>query len=205
MTNKWKWLVGLSLAIAAGASLIASGQSVTFRPTSDPFSVGCYDTLNQQADTMVLGFKEKSGMAAAGICAQEWAAQGHPVGENLVTCVVNGGGLGVFPNSSGLSAEDACASIGAAVPENGRPYGGFSAEEIRAFDRELATRYEATWNAGSTCRSVDVLHRVANEVIARSASPSWSVLDLTSSGGRRCATFTIDALGAKVILVDADL
>jgi hypothetical protein len=188
------------VTLMAGASYLAS------RPTSDPFSVGCYDGLDQQADTMILAFKGNGSLGAAGICAKEWQAQGHEVSQNLVTCVVTGGGLGVFPNSSGMRPEDACASIGASIPEGGTPYGGLSAEQVRALDQEIASRYEATWNAsGLTCRGADVLQRVITNAIKATGATAWKIEDVTSASGHNCATFTIDSLGARVLMIDAEV
>jgi hypothetical protein len=200
---KRTWLLLTTVMIAGGVVSLAGGPAMTSRSTSDPFTVGCYDTLSQQADTMVLAFKGNGNLDAASICAKEWQAQGHPVSPNLATCVVTGGGLGVFQNPSGMNVEDACASIGASVPEGGTPYGGLSAEEVRAFDRAIASRYEATWDpSGPTCRGVGVLRRVVDSTISAKATGSWSGQDLTTASGDHCATFTIDALKAKVIMTN---
>jgi hypothetical protein len=180
----------------------ASGSSTSSRHTSDPFSVGCYHDLDQQADTIILGIKGWGGNRPAEACADEWEAVGHPLTENLVTCVVTGGGLGVFPNEAALSQEDACGSIGASVPAHGRPYGGLSIGEVRSLDRRLAGRYEATWQDGSTCRSAEELRDVAEDVIDDSATQEWTVTDSTSAEGRSCATFRIEALSAEVVLID---
>lgn len=77
------------------AILLTSAGYLSTRPTTDPFTVGCYDALDQNSDTMVLPFKGNGNLQAAELCAKEWMAQGHSVPDSLVTCVVSGGGLGV--------------------------------------------------------------------------------------------------------------
>jgi hypothetical protein len=218
-------LVGIVLGVALLAATTAAAYALISRPTTDPLSVGCYERLDQEADTAVfrIGRSDES-LGAAAICAREWqGAFGEPAPANLVTCVVDGGGTGVFPIRPGLAPEEACASIHASLPAvGGTPYGGLSAEQVRELARDLEARYEALAETPECVGLVDLEASVQGS-LDRFGASAWSVEDLTSAtqewtfpdgrtqtvsvpetaDGQRCAGYAISAVAAKMILVNA--
>lgn len=193
--NKWALCVA---GVAVGAALVAAAPGVQERPTSDPFTVGCYDSLDQQANTTIVAYTPQTHrLSPEELCTQEWASQGHPAHHDLVTCVVDGGGTGVFATNDAASPADACGSIGAATAGSGR-YGAMTASQVRAFGWNLGRRYEATWSGNATCSASSVLEDVATEAIAQSPGrDSWTVrVDEASD----CAHFTIDVSAAEVVI-----
>lgn len=202
----WGKAILLIALMGSTAVLVASGPSVTYRSTSNPFSVGCYDGLDQSAATTIIAITSASeGLSAAEVCAREWReVQKHDVSENLATCVVDGGGTGVFPAPWGLSNEEACAAIGAAMPQYGAVYGGLSANEVRALSRYIGDRYTATWPSGKTCRGAGFLDNVATDALQDHGLNAWTVTNATTDAGQRCAHFEIDPLEARVTLIDGN-
>lgn len=216
------------VGVALGAALLAASTAAAFalisRPTSDPFSVGCYERPDQGANTAVFAIDNiGESLGPAGICATQWQdAFGVPPPANLVTCIVDGGGTGVFPNPSGLYAEEACGAIQASMPAVGTPYGGLSATQVRTLARDLETRY-ATLATIPGCAGLEGLRAAAAASVDYFGTTAWSVQDLTSAtqdwtfpdgrtqtvrvpetaSGQRCADYTIDAIGANIVLVNA--
>jgi hypothetical protein len=218
-------VVGVALGVALLAATIGAAYALISRPTANPLSVGCYERLDQDADTAVFRIERADeSLGAVGICAREWqGAFGEPAPANLVTCVVDGGGTGVFPIPPGLAPEEACASIHASLPAvGGTPYGGLSAEQVRALAWDLEARYEALAETPE-CAGVVDLEAAARASLDNLGAPAWSVEDLTSAtqewtfadgrtqtvnvrettDGQTCSGYAIDALRAKVILVNA--
>lgn len=205
---KFKGLLAAGLVAAALAAMVAaSPNAAPSRHTSNPFTIGCFNELDPNADATIVSFLGKGGLDAQAICLNEWRDyQDRVVTDPLVTCVVPGGGTGVFPNPNRLSQDDACSSIGAFVPAEGTPYGGLSAKQVRELDQEIAARYEATWNpSGPTCRSASVLRGAAEQGIRAYRADGWTVVDHTTESGQQCAHFTIDAPAGQVLIVDGDL
>jgi hypothetical protein len=207
----------VAVALATTAAVFA----LTSRPSSDPLSVGCYERLDQQANTAIVSLVDTE-LTPAAACAARWqSAFGTSTPSILVTCVVSGGGTGVFPNNGQLAPEQACASIGAALPAGGTPYGGLSAEQVRGLARDLQDRYERI-DERPECAGNAALKNQALEVLAAHRAEAWEVEDLTSSeqewtfsdgtvrtvavpateDGQRCADFTVDALNGRVLIVN---
>jgi hypothetical protein len=211
-------LVGAVLILG----LLAATYFLTSRPTSEPSSIGCYNGLDQQANTAVFGIRpHDEGLGPAGICAREWtAAFGEPAPDSLVTCIVEGGGTGVFPNPESLSPEDACGSIGASLPETA-DFGGLSSEEVRQLTRDLGTRVSPLYER-EECAPVGSLVQALRDFVRERALVAWSVQDQTSptqewitsdgttstetvpmtEGGARCADYAIDPVGARILVVN---
>lgn len=117
-------VVVYSLATLTVLSLGAATWMVTQRSVSDPTVVACFGSFSQEGD--LFGYSmdpDQSSGSAAEKCAGHWEDDwGTAVPANLVECVTNypdgqGGGLGVFPAPLGMSQEDACAALGAALPK----------------------------------------------------------------------------------------
>lgn len=214
-----------ALGAAVLVAVTAAAFALSSRPTTNPLSVGCYERLDQQADTAIVSLSDGQGLSLAAVCASRWeSAFGGPAPQTLVTCVVSGGGLGVFPNESDLTQEEACASIHASLPQGGTPYGGLSAEQVRGLAADLEGRYaEIADRPGPECAGHADLKAQVQASLATLATGAWAVQDLTSStqewtfpdgttarvsvpttaDGQRCAEYAIDAMGAKVVLVNS--
>ncbi len=194
---KFKRCAAGAAVLAAAAAMVAAGPNGEERATVNPFTVGCYDALDQQANTTIVAYTPGTQrLSAEELCVQEWAAQGHLGHDALVTCVVDGGGTGVFPHARGSESE-ACASIGAAAVAPGR-YGSLTAAQVRSFSWNLGRRYESTWSSSATCSASAVLESVARDAIAKSAAQGeWTVRVAEASD---CAYFTIDPVAAEVVI-----
>lgn len=202
--------------------LLAATYYLSSRPTSEPSSVGCYRVLDQQANTAVFGIRPPDeGLSPAGICAREWtAAFGEPAPDSLVTCIVEGGGTGVFPNPESLDPAEACGSIGASLPETA-DFGGLSSEEVRQLTRDLGSRVLPLYER-EECAPVGPLVQAMRDFVRERALTAWSVQDQTSpteewvapggststetvpttEGGERCADYAIDPVGARILVVN---
>ena len=184
--------------VAAAVALVASGPATTTRAASDPFTVGCYDGPSATADVAVVAFKGHSGTTAEELCVDLWASESHSHA-GVVACVLPSGGLGVFPNDALAGPDEACAALGASLPDEGPAYEGLSAETVRALDRTLAARYEATWSRGETCGDAVVLRALAIEALAEFDAARWRVVD-ESAGAGTCARPRVEALAGRVVL-----
>lgn len=190
--------------------LAAAGYALRSEPTSEPFSVGCYSELRQDADTTILRWED--GLTPAEVCLSERDAWGDSTPTHVVTCITNGGGTGVFPNPAELPAADACASIGAAVPDEGPHYGGLTAAEVRDLSHDLGRRTETLNDptAKEICYPNETLRREVEAFLLERNLSEWSVRDHTtpqaakSSLGERCADVVYDSLGATILIVDGD-
>lgn len=196
-----------AVGAAAIATIAASPSTTESRPTSQPFTVGCFDALDRSANTTVVSLLGNEGRSAEQICLAEWRNyQGQTITDPLITCVVPGGGTGVFPNPTSMNQDEACASIGAFLPADNAAYGGLTAQQVRRLDEDIARRYEATWEAsGPSCEGAETLRHAADQGIQAMAADNWKIVDRTTSAGKTCAHFLIDALEANVILIDGDL
>jgi hypothetical protein len=195
------------LMIAAG---VAATRAIVSEPTSNVFTVGCYAELSQRADTVIVPIQEGLSPAETCMTHPEAFPQGAP--NQLVSCVVSGGGTGVFPNPSGLSPVDACASIGAALPAHGRFYGGLTANEVRSLATDLGVQISSLDRSldGGACYPAQGLLALLNTFLRDRDAVEWSVRDATTDAapvtadGQRCADVVIDELGATLIVVDGD-
>ena len=191
-------LLMVPLAAAVAAAAVAAGV-VSRRPTVDPLSVGCYDQLSQQASTTVLGPDSfPPGMTPVQACRAAWASftDGQSAPADLVVCVVDGGGTGVFPNRDGMSAEEACGSIGAALPSDGPVYAGASADQVRWMHADLRRRLAEA--GAESCGPAAVVHRAAQAALDAQGLRRWRVDD--QAAGEVQAGYRIDASAGEVII-----
>ncbi len=109
-------------AAAAVSVLAAAGYAVTSREVKTPAAIACASTFSQSGDMTIV--ERVEGRPATATCISEMSdAAWNPPPSNPVECVTNypggdGGALLVVPAPDGMSQEDACAVIGAAVPED---------------------------------------------------------------------------------------
>jgi hypothetical protein len=207
----WRVVLLCGMVLLAAALFTGARPSASYRATSDVFTVGCYDELSQHANTTVVPID--SSLGAEGTCSVEWQAQGAPVPAGVVTCVVSGGGTGVFPNESGMSAADACTSIGASLPDDGAHYGGLTAQEVRTMFENLGTLTEGLDRGAGpdhVCYPAPVIRMKITKYLSDSGLTSWRVRDATTAAappsvdGVPCADLTVDELAAELILIDGD-
>jgi hypothetical protein len=116
---------GPLLLAAALAALLAIGASfaVLHRHPATSTVVGCYRELGQRARTTEAVVPP--GLTPIQACAQIWPNRfDTPAPSRLTECVVEGGGIGVFPYPASMDAGEVCSSIGAAPPDAVGPPGG---------------------------------------------------------------------------------
>lgn len=194
-------LVPLAAAFALLASVAA--VYVTTRQTTNPLSVGCYETLSLDGNTAIVGLETPSNeLSAAARCASMWeSAFGTSAPSNLVTCVVPEGGLGVFPNAEVSDPGDVCSSIGASEPTEGS-YAGASADQVRQWASDVGLAYDKA--AGeSGCVSRGQLRSLISDSFSRAGFSEWTVTSVGSASKQVCASYSIDAMaGAVIILAD---
>jgi hypothetical protein len=113
-------------ALPAAGLLAAGGYAVTHREINDPRALGCSTQFDQLGDMTIIGRVE--GETPIETCLRVMKHTGDwsfaPV--NPVECVTNypngdGGALVVFPAPEGMSQEEACRTLGAALPPEGSP------------------------------------------------------------------------------------
>jgi hypothetical protein len=211
-------LAVLLVLAAAGATYVLT----SYHPTSEPRSVGCYRELDQSADTVVVGIRPADVvLGPAGVCARGWAmAFGEPAPGALVTCIVEGGGTGVFPNRAELSPDEACSSIGAALPEDAT-YGGLPAQEVPVLSGEVGSRVAPLY-VEEDCAPAGQLIAALNAFLSERGLAGWRVEDQTSTSqrwtfddgttrtvavpttaeGERCAVHVVDPVEARILVIN---
>ncbi len=116
---------GPLLLAAALAALLAIGASfaVLHRHPAPSTVVGCYRELAQEAQ--VTWITVSLTLAPADVCAHAWRTMFHSSAPSRLTeCVVEGGGIGVFPYPASMDPQEACNSIDAALPDAADGTGG---------------------------------------------------------------------------------
>lgn len=104
-------LVGSSVAAALAVGGTAAAVAL-FEPDS-PTQAGCWSALSVDADTTEASPGDVAELGAAEACRRAWTDTGEDVDTgNLVTCVNEHGGRGVFPAPGGMIEPAACASLG---------------------------------------------------------------------------------------------
>jgi len=113
-------------ALPAAGLLAAGGYVVTHREVNNPGALGCSSQFDQLGDMTIIGRVE--GETPVETCIQVMKQTGawDPAPVNPVECVTNypngdGGALVVFPAPEGLSQEEACTRLGAALPPDDSP------------------------------------------------------------------------------------
>jgi hypothetical protein len=117
---------GPFLLAAALLALLAVGASFAIfeRHPATTSVAGCYATLDQEGSSTV-SVTVLDGSSASSTCSREWSRIfGVPAPARLVACVVDGGGIGVFPYPASMDSREACSSIGAALPDRADAPGG---------------------------------------------------------------------------------
>lgn len=207
----------LLLATGAATYLLAPSS-----PTTEPRQVGCYAELSMQAETALPTVGPSyEGVGAAGICAAQWPAVfGEPAPRDLVTCIVEGGGVGVFPNAESLPADEACSSIGASLPKEGL-FGGISDDEFLEFSHDLGSRVKPLYEQ-EDCAPAGQLIAAIQGFLRERGLTEWRVVDETSSfqewtfpggstrqeevpraeNGELCAVHGIDPVRTEILVIN---
>lgn len=211
-------VVALLLLAVGGSTYLLTSSA----PTTDPSAVGCYSALDASADTALFPIRAgEEELGPAGICAKHWPHTfGEPSPKSLVTCIVAGGGTGVFPNPERLSPDEACGSIGASLPEEAT-YGGLSQAQVRELRRDIGSRVAGLYQEPDCAPAGPLLASLQDFVRERDLA-AWNVVDETSptqrwtfpdgtsksvavprtAGGERCAAHVIDPVAARILLVN---
>jgi hypothetical protein len=108
-------------ALPAAGLLAAGGYVVTHREVKERGTLGCSSQFDQLGDITIIGRVEGETPTETCIKVMTNDAEWTPRPLNPVECVTNypngdGGALVVFPAPEGLSQEEACQQIGAALP-----------------------------------------------------------------------------------------
>lgn len=113
-------------ALPAAGLLAAGGYVATHREVKVPGALGCSSQFDQRGDMTIIG--RVGGESPTETCIKvmtndpAWT----PRPANPVECVTNypngdGGALVVFPAPEGLTQEEACGRLGAALPPEDSP------------------------------------------------------------------------------------
>jgi hypothetical protein len=124
-SSKGKRRRGPLLLAATLATLLAIGASfaVLHRHPATSTVVGCYRKLGK--GTATFGVTVRPDLTPAEACAQAWPNWFRaPVPARLTECVVEGGGIGVFPYPASMDPRGACNSIDAALSDSTDRPGG---------------------------------------------------------------------------------
>lgn len=105
-------LVGGTIAAALTVAGGTAAAVVLFQADS-PTQAGCWSTLSPVADMTEASRRDVDALGAAEACRRAWEATGEDVDTgNLVTCVNEYGGRGVFPAPEGMGEPAACMTMG---------------------------------------------------------------------------------------------
>ncbi len=113
-------------AIPAAGLLAAGGYVVTHREINSPRAVGCGSQFDQSGDMTIVDRVEGETPVETCVRVMKETRAWDAAPANPVECVTNypngdGGALVVFPAPKGLSQEEACSELGAALPAEKSP------------------------------------------------------------------------------------
>jgi len=113
-------------AVPAAGLLAAGGYVVTQRDVNTPGALGCSSQFDQDGDMTIIGRVEAETPVETCFRVMNRTGAWDPAPANPVECVTNypngdGGALVVFPAPRGLSQEEACSRLGAAIPPDTSP------------------------------------------------------------------------------------
>jgi hypothetical protein len=113
-------------AVPTAGLLAAGGYVVTHRVVNDPGALGCSSQFDQLGDMTIIGRVKGETPTETCINVMTNDPAWTPRPANPVECVTNypngdGGALVVFPAPEGLSQEEACRVLGAALPPEDTP------------------------------------------------------------------------------------
>src|SRR6266545_3261539 len=165
------------------------------------------------------------GAPALQACLSAWKRQEVQLARNgivrhivpqtpgYVVCQQRNGTVGVFPNPRQLSLDDACASIGASVPEDAR-FGGATVSQVRTFDLDLRVRLRQA-GLGTGCDPYGPLLETIRASVNANGLRGWTIRDRTSAqgvdpvngapvfrpdGGKRWTRFSVNPLNGQVTI-----
>lgn len=104
--------------VVAGGLMVGGGAAaaMAFFTADSPTQAGCYSAMSPQADTIEASSSLVAEVGATQACRQTWREVGDDVDtRNLVSCVNEHGGRGVFPARVGMTARAACGGMGWSV------------------------------------------------------------------------------------------
>lgn len=113
-------------AVPAAGLLAAGGYLVTHREVNDPRALGCSSQFDQLGDMAIIGRVEGETPIDTCVRVMSETHRWSTPPKNPVECVTNypngdGGALVVFPAPQGMSQEEACRTLGAALPPEHSP------------------------------------------------------------------------------------
>ncbi len=113
-------------ALPALGLLAAGGYAMAQREINDPAVLGCSSQFDQLSDMTVIGRVEGESPIETCIRVMSQSRAWPSPPANPVECVTNypngdGGALVVFPAPAEMTQEDACSSLGAALPPEEHP------------------------------------------------------------------------------------
>src|SRR6266508_4153886 len=190
--------------------------------------IACYEQLDQRATATATAAGESvwpPGAPALQACLSAWKRQEVQLARNgivrhivpqtpgYVVCQQRNGTVGVFPNPRQLSLDDACASIGASVPEDAR-FGGATVSQVRTFDLDLRVRLRQA-GLGTGCDPHGPLLETIRASVNANGLRGWTIRDRTSAqgvdpvngapvfrpdGGKRWTRFSVNPLNGQVTI-----
>jgi hypothetical protein len=166
-----RWMAAVlvpALALAAAGATMY----VRSRPSADPRLVFCVDRLTPITPTspgdsswIVDADGPRPLADPIGACQNVWRRHSRTPPAAMVACVPPGLSTYVYPKPPGMRDEDACASIGAALPANTR-YSGATPGQMVAFDSDLQRRLNPP-AVTPGCYPAQHARRVVRETLAR--------------------------------------
>jgi hypothetical protein len=182
---RWAAVLAPVAALVLGASAWTVYELTRSEPALD--TVGCFDRAATRANVSVVSADGRSPVA---ICAELWrnghVAPTRRVPEHLTPCVLDTGGIAVFP------ASDACARLN--LRELPPTYG----RDVRRF---TAFRDDVMGRIAGRCAGAAEAEAIVRDAIARHRIAGWRV----ERGGaftpaRACAVPAFDTQASAVVL-----
>lgn len=181
---------------AAAVALAATAWALTRGPTQQ-LTIGCYESISLQADTVVIASTDKAPVAA---CREIWERGefGRRVPQ-LNACVLPSGAIGVFPTERG----SACDQLGLAplAPSPPQTTPSRTAPETSVEPNAVKDALTDTFLA-SGCLDREQAVTAVERVLSRLGASNWTVRPTSAfTTTRPCASLAFDEENRAVLLV----
>jgi hypothetical protein len=185
-----RWLLGV-LVPAAMLLLAATGVAayVLTRDATQLDSIGCYDSLDLDANTTIVSADGRDPVAICGELWQQGAMGSRPAPAELAACLLPSGAVGVFP----ANGRNSCAAVGLA--ELGEGYAA-SAKQVATFRSAVVARM------ASDCLGESEARDVVRRQLDANGLGAWTIQAARDfSAARPCASLAFDSASGVVTLV----
>jgi hypothetical protein len=180
------------LILIPAAAAIASVAWALSQGATQQLTVGCYQSADLQAKTVVVPGEGRSPTSS---CAAVWQRGdlGHPIPRQLQACVLPTGGIGVFPSPGGR----ACQRLRLAPLETTATTPSGQAGSVVELKNALVAKFLA-----DRCMSQQRATATVEDELGQLELSAWRVeINGTFTSERPCASLAFDEQHQLVLLV----